>query len=182
VEAAEVFTAAEKQLKIKWDGQWIEAIQDFVDALFKEGTAVTNHEPTKPFDKLAERCIKQTLEWEELPHTLGWKNWSRVPGQPPVQYTGFYYVFVEDLEVDEDHHIKDCVTKDGVSRMHRTDIRRAALRFDTVEDARKGADEKWPRNRRKERVTIMYEDAKGDVKEIEVLRDSLTSHLNRKSK
>ena len=165
VEAAEAFTKAEKALKIEWDGDWIGAIDDFVEAIYLDGTS--------DMEKLAITSIKQTLAWEKMARDGGWTGWSRKPGKPPVQFTGYYVLWMEDDDALEDHHYCVCYTPDGSwTTMDRRDMNADAKRWNTARAAKQAF--KKIGGGKKERITLVHVDAKQFINEIEVLHDTFT--------
>lgn len=60
IDAAEQFRVAELELKAEWDGEWIDAIDMFVDSLLEENRIVTKEElKNLAWDSVDDRLDRQ---------------------------------------------------------------------------------------------------------------------------
>jgi len=62
VDAAEAFTAVEHGLHVHWDGEWIDAVDKFCDAMHEAAAPVADRNPSLELTRMAWSCIKSALK------------------------------------------------------------------------------------------------------------------------
>jgi hypothetical protein len=160
VEAGRAFTVAEKKIGVEWDGEWIDAIEAFSDALFVAAKPLNQ----KELEEQAVTSIKAALYL----HTVAVKVQEK--------RGDFYVLQMEDGDQLEDHHYVNCYVDDHGSHswltMDRRDMWQDAMTFKTEAEARAKFAEVG--GGEKERVTLVYVDAEQFIHEIAVLYDTFT--------